>query len=148
MFVCLCRWTITPFYTIFNAIYPKWGINIIHKFKEIRKTFTRVKARTIRQINRMHTGFSSVLQSVKNSVEFLFILLNYLLPLRINKKKFCIAAILKKIYMNIILLFVDSYSRFTTFSTFATNMELWEILFTQQQTVFTQQEFIKKIKSC
>ena len=75
-FVCLCRRTVNPINTIFNTVHVILDMNNIFKFQNIWRIFTRVRAcadgqtdrRTIRQTNRMHKHFSTLLESVKNKI--------------------------------------------------------------------------------
>ena len=51
-FVCLCRRTVNPTYTIFNKVHAISDMSYIFKFQDIRRIFTRVRARTDRQTDR------------------------------------------------------------------------------------------------
>ena len=64
-FVCLCRQTICRIHTIFNTVHAMSDMNNIYQFHDIWRIFTRVRARTDRQTNRMHKHFSTLLESVK-----------------------------------------------------------------------------------
>ena len=71
-FVCLCRRTVNPTYTIFNTVHAISDMSNIFKFQNIWRIFTRVRARTDgqtdRQTNRMHKHFSTLFESVKNEI--------------------------------------------------------------------------------
>ena len=61
-FVCLCRQTIRRICIIFNKVHSMSNMNKIHQFEDKWRIFTRVRARTDRQINRTHNHFSTLLE--------------------------------------------------------------------------------------
>ena len=63
-FVCLCRQTISRMFNVFNEVHAMSDMNNIYQFQDIWKIFTRVRARSDRQTNRMHKHFSTLLESV------------------------------------------------------------------------------------
>ena len=66
-FVCLCRQIVSRIYTIFNPVYAMSDINNLYKFQDISRIFTKVRAWTDRQTNRMHKHFLTLLERVKNT---------------------------------------------------------------------------------
>ena len=53
-FVGLCRKTIKPLSTIFNTVHAISDINNMYEFKDILRIFTRIKACTDRETERLN----------------------------------------------------------------------------------------------
>ena len=68
-FVCLCRQTLSPIHTIFSTVYSISDLNIIHKFQDNSRIFTRVRecteGQTNKQKNRMHKHYSTLFENIK-----------------------------------------------------------------------------------